>query len=144
VTGPSLSGQVLARDNTLLMQSVPRIALDGTVLDQGFYPKPAASTPPPAEDSSWRATIGKLYLPHVSGGAQKLLGGVVLDPVTGNPVDPVTGLPIPDSGGGKSTGAMVRLQLAKAVQIGRYSTSASLGHVLERVVATDYATDEQS
>jgi hypothetical protein len=144
VTGPALSGQILCRDSTLLMQSVPRIALDGTVLDQGFYPRPAPPTPPTAEDGGWRATIGQLYLPHVRSGSQKLLGGVVLDPVTGNRVDPVTGLPVPGSGGGgESIGAAVRLQLARAVQLGRYSTSESLGHVLERVAATDYTAPEQ-
>ena len=140
ITGAALTGQVLRRYNTLVLQSVPRIALDGTVITQGFYPKPAAPAPPP-DDGDWRATIGQLYLPHVDSGAQKLLGGVLLDPLTGNPVDPGTGQPVPGSrGGGELMGSAIRRQLVAAVQNGRFATSASLGQVLDRVAATDYST----
>jgi len=86
ITGAALTGQVLRRYNTLVLQSVPRIALDGTVTAQGFYPKPAAPAPaPPPDDDDWRATIGELYLPHVDSGAQRLIGGVLHSPASRYP-----------------------------------------------------------
>lgn len=144
VTGAGLAGQVLARQNMLVLQSVPQIGFDGSVLRQGFYP---AHSPGPVPDSSggwrWQTTTTQGLTvtgqgPHIDTTPKKLFGGTALDPQTGNPVDPVTGIPIPGQGGGSSAGAILRQQLVTAVQTGRFATTTQLGDVLERVVATDY------
>ncbi|MGX7677283.1 hypothetical protein ACSMXN_00130 [Jatrophihabitans sp. DSM 45814] len=146
-TGSALEAQVLQRENTLVLQSVPQVAFDGSVLRQGFYP-PQYGTPPVASDSNggWRWQPGSQQStaviavpgPHIDATPMKLIGGVPIDPLTGNPVDPVTGQPIPGHRGGSTAGAAVRQQLVTAVQSGRFNTNASLGDVLDRLIATDY------
>jgi hypothetical protein len=148
VTGAALAGQVLARQNTLVLQSVPQADYNGSVLHQGFYPAHSSATTP-ASSGSWRwqaSTTGGSRATDVVGarlspiptGPKIIIGGTVIDPLTGNPIDAHTGLPIPGQGAGYSPGAVVRRQLANAVQVGRLGTSTQLSDVLERVITTDY------
>jgi len=148
VTGAGLPGQVLVRQNELILQSVPQVGFDGSLLRQGFYPAQGPH-PAPSSDGNWRwptainhgsdvPAAAATRLPHIETTPMKIIGGTATDPLTGNPVDPTTGLPIPGQGGGSSAGAILRRQLVTAVRTGRYATTAQLGDVLQRVVATDY------
>ena len=55
MTGAGLTGQVLHRENTLALQSVPQVGPDGSVLRQGCYPKPPA---PGSADGGWQWQLG--------------------------------------------------------------------------------------
>jgi len=148
VTGAGLAGQALARQNMLVLQSVPQIDANGSVLHQGLYP---AHSPATAPDSSrsWRWQVSTTHgstatefvvsqVPHILTRPKIITGGTALDLLIAIPIDPHTGLPIPGQGEGYSPGAVVRRQLANAVQIGRLATSTQLSDVLERVITTDY------